>query len=63
MIPRPDLLSAYGSFELVGPRSIKKNPTKDLFYAMSHGVNRATLKRGKDDSRIHFLNNLIKKYI
>ena len=39
----------------------KKNPTKDLFYAMSHGVNRATLKRGKDDSRIHFLNNLIKK--
>ena len=39
----------------------KKNPIKDLFYAMSHGVNRATLKRGKSDSRIHFLNNLIKK--
>ena len=39
----------------------KKNPTKDLFYAMSHGVNRATLKKGKNDSRIHFLNNLIKK--
>ena len=29
----------------------KKCPTKDLFYAMSHGVNRATLKRGKSDSR------------
>ena len=25
----------------------KKKPIKDLFYAMSHGVNRATLKRGK----------------
>ena len=39
----------------------KKKPLKDLFYAMSHGVNRATLKKGKNDSRIHFLNNLIKK--
>ena len=29
MIPRPDLLRAYGSFELVGPRSIKKNPTNE----------------------------------
>jgi glycosyltransferase involved in cell wall biosynthesis len=38
-----------------------KQPIKDLFYAMSHGVNRATLKKGKNDSRIHFLNNLIKK--
>ena len=36
-------------------------PRKDLFYAMSHGVNRATLKKGKNDSRIHFLNSLIKK--
>ena len=26
----------------------KKNPIKDLFYAMSHGVNRATLKKGKN---------------
>jgi hypothetical protein len=24
----------------------KKNPSKDLFYAMSHGVNRAKLKKG-----------------
>jgi len=39
----------------------KNNPLKDLFYAMSHGVNRATLKKGKNDSRIHFLNNLIRK--
>jgi glycosyltransferase involved in cell wall biosynthesis len=39
----------------------RKRPIKDLFYAMSHGVNRATLKKGKSDSRIHFLNNLIKK--
>ncbi len=37
----------------------KLNPRNDLFYAMSHGVNRATLKKGKIDSRIHFLNNLI----
>ena len=28
---------------------------------MSHGVNRAILKKGKNDTRIHFLNNLIKK--
>ena len=26
---------------------------------MSHGVNRAILKKGKNDSRIHFLNSLI----
>tara|TARA_B100000768_G_scaffold177699_1_gene192278 strand:+ start:63 stop:2180 length:2118 start_codon:yes stop_codon:yes gene_type:complete len=39
----------------------KKRPLKDLFYAMSHGVNRATLKKGKIDSRIHFLDNLTKK--
>ena len=39
----------------------KKKPNKDLFYAMSHGVNRATLKKGKDDSRVYFLNKLIKK--
>ena len=37
----------------------KLNPRNDLFYAMSHGVNRAILKKGKSDSRIHFLNSLI----
>ena len=40
----------------------KLNPTKDIFYAMSHGVNRATLKKGKTDTRINFLNSLIKKF-
>ena len=36
-------------------------PKKDLFYAMSHGVNRATLKEGVEDERIKFLDNLAKK--
>ena len=36
-------------------------PVKDLFYAMSHGVNRGVLKKGKSDDRINFLNKLIKK--
>ena len=40
----------------------KLNPMKDIFYAMSHGVNRANLKKGKIDARINFLNNLIKKF-
>ena len=31
---------------------------KDLFYAMSHGVNRATLKEGTEDERIIFLDKL-----
>ena len=35
-------------------------PTKDLFYAMSHGVNRAKLKQGIEDDRIIFLNKLVK---
>jgi len=38
-----------------------QKPLKDIFYAMSHGVNRAILKKGKSDSRIHFLDNLTKK--
>ena len=37
------------------------NPQKDLFYAMSHGVNRGSLKKGKKDQRIIFLNSLINK--
>ena len=37
------------------------NPKKDLFYAMSHGVNRAILKKGSEDERIKFLNQLVKK--
>ncbi len=39
----------------------KLNPHNDVFYAMSHGVNRATLKEGKTDNRVNFLNKLIKK--
>ena len=34
-------------------------PQNDLFYAMSHGVNRATLKDGKIDNRVNFLNKLV----
>ncbi len=39
----------------------KMRPKKDLFYAMSHGVNRAILKGGTEDDRINFLNKLVKK--
>ena len=39
----------------------KLQPKNDLFYAMSHGVNRATLKEGTEDNRINFLNKLVKK--
>ena len=39
----------------------KLRPKKDLFYAMSHGVNRAVLKEGIEDDRIVFLNKLVKK--
>tara|TARA_B110000914_G_scaffold178788_1_gene160660 strand:- start:8 stop:532 length:525 start_codon:yes stop_codon:yes gene_type:complete len=36
-------------------------PKKDLFYAMSHGVNRAILKKGTEDNRVEFLDKLVKK--
>ena len=36
-------------------------PRNDLFYAMSHGVNRAILKKGIEDNRVKFLDRLIKK--
>tara|TARA_Y100000389_G_scaffold177739_1_gene190306 strand:+ start:297 stop:2423 length:2127 start_codon:yes stop_codon:yes gene_type:complete len=39
----------------------KLRPQKDLFYAMSHGVNRAVLKEGIEDDRIIFLDKLVKK--
>ena len=41
----------------------KLNPKKDLFYAMSHGVNRASLKPGKTDDRVNFLDKLINKLV
>ncbi len=36
-------------------------PNNDLFYAMSHGVNRAVLKAGIEDTRVKFLDKLVKK--
>jgi hypothetical protein len=39
----------------------KMNPKKDLFYAMSHGVNRAVLKDGVEDNRVQILDKLVKK--
>ena len=38
-----------------------KSPEYDLFFAMSHGVHRGVLKKGKFDLRENFINNLIKK--
>ena len=35
-------------------------PENDLFYAMSHGVNRAVLKKGTEDNRVEFLDKLVK---
>ena len=37
-------------------------PQNDIFYAMSHGVNRAKLKSGKVDNRVNFLKKLIMKF-
>jgi len=37
------------------------NPKNDIFYAMSHGVNREILKKGKLDERVFFLKKLISK--
>tara|TARA_Y100000590_G_scaffold208062_1_gene235672 strand:- start:5465 stop:7588 length:2124 start_codon:yes stop_codon:yes gene_type:complete len=38
-----------------------KNFNNDVFFAMSHGVHRGTLKKGKFDKREIFINKLIKK--
>ena len=38
-----------------------KNPEFDLFFAMSHGVHRGVLKKGKFDERENIINFLIKK--
>ncbi len=37
------------------------SPKNDIFYAMSHGVNRGILRKGFEDSRVNFLESLIKK--
>ena len=37
------------------------SPKNDIFYAMSHGVNRGILRKGFEDNRVNFLELLIKK--
>ena len=39
-----------------------KNRYKDLFFALSHGVNFGKLKKGKTDEREIFINRLMNKY-
>ena len=39
-----------------------KNRYKDIFFALSHGVNYGSLKRGKVDEREDLINQLIRKY-
>ncbi len=47
------------SFEIL--KNYEKDCPYDVFFAMSHGVHRGTLKSGKEDDREIFINNLIKK--
>ena len=54
-IPNP----ADESFETL--KNYEENPINDLFFAMSHGVHRGTLKKGKIDDREILLNRLFNK--
>jgi glycosyltransferase involved in cell wall biosynthesis len=47
------------SFETL--KNYNNKTTNDVFFAMSHGVHRGELKRGKNDKREIFINKLIKK--
>ena len=47
------------SFEVL--KNYEKNCDNDLFFAMSHGVHRGELKKGKLDNREFFINRLIKQ--
>ena len=47
------------SFEIL--ENYNRNCEYDLFFAMSHGVHRGELKKGKRDKREKFINDLIKK--
>ena len=47
------------SFELL--KNYEKYCYNDVFFAMSHGVHRGGLKKGKNDDREIFINKLIKK--
>ena len=46
------------SFEVL--KNYENNCEKDVFFAMSHGVHRGLLKKGKNDDRENFINKLIK---
>ncbi len=47
------------SFEIL--ENYNRNCDFDVFFAMSHGVHRGELKKGKNDDRERFINNLIQK--
>ena len=47
------------SFEIL--KNYEKNCDNDIFFAMSHGVHRGSLKIGKYDDREFFINKLINK--
>jgi glycosyltransferase involved in cell wall biosynthesis len=47
------------SFEIL--KNFKKDCAYDVFFAMSHGVHRGELKKGKNDDREIFINKLINK--
>jgi len=47
------------SFEIL--KNYEYNCEKDVFFAMSHGVHRGLLKKGKSDDRENFINKLINK--
>ena len=46
-----------GFFETLN--NFEKDQPLDLFFAMSHGVHRGVLKKGKIDAREHLIKNLI----
>jgi glycosyltransferase involved in cell wall biosynthesis len=47
------------SFEIL--KNYENDCEKDVFFAMSHGVHRGLLKKGKSDDRENFINKLIYK--
>ncbi len=47
------------SFEIL--KNYENNNLNDVFFAMSHGVHRGNLKKGKFDDRERFINKLISK--
>ena len=47
------------SFEIL--KNYEKECINDVFFAMSHGVHRGGLKKGKFDDRENFINKLLKK--